>query len=189
MEALNRFNQDVHYEIENVGNKNEIPKTARRDAKKIYDEFITQEIAWSRPKRHFAIASIYFTCRDYGLPYTIRDLKNEDEELSKISKTFRKLCSEVGRLPEPHDPKAFVNKISDNMPIVQERVAERAREIIEITDNSKISGKQPNTIAASAFYLATMIENVNITQDMIGNAANVSAVAIRNTYRDLDKPE
>lgn len=188
MEALNRFNQDVHYEIENVCQKAGLPHFVRKEAKEHYDDYINQENAWSRPEYHFAVAAVYFSVRENDLAYTIRDLKREEDDLSNLSNTFRRLCSELGKLPQPQNPAIFIGRIHDNMPGTPDKVAEVAKEIIEKTDPSVISGKQPNTIAAAAYYLAARVEGVSITQDLIGRHANVSSVAIRNTYRDLYRP-
>jgi transcription initiation factor TFIIB len=88
------------------------------------------------------------------------------------------------------DPSAFfgseqyVERYCDalNLPDV---VDERAREIIEITEESGLSsGKSPSGWAAAAVYNACLDVGKKRTQQEISSVANVSEVTIRNRYQE-----
>ena len=181
MEPIDQYEQDIHHEITKV-----IPdEDIKQEAKEVFSDFIAQETAWSRPREHFAIASVYFVVRKNNLPYTIRDFT--DEEPNKINSAFRRMCSDLETVPPPQDPPVFVDRIHNNLSQVDERVATRAKEILSQTSPEVKSGKQPNTLAASAYYIAANREGVKITQDLIANASNVSNATIRNCYQEIVK--
>ncbi|WP_138007111.1 transcription initiation factor IIB family protein [Halalkalirubrum salinum] len=88
------------------------------------------------------------------------------------------------------DPSAFfgseqyVDRYCDALG-VSNVVNERAREIIEITEESGLSsGKSPSGWAAAAVYNACLDAGETRTQRSVSKVANVSEVTIRNRYQE-----
>lgn len=62
-------------------------------------------------------------------------------------------------------------------------VKEKAREVIEASYRTpQISGHTMDVVAASAFYLANMIEKTGLSQQEIGDVADVATSSIRKCY-------
>jgi transcription initiation factor TFIIB len=71
---------------------------------------------------------------------------------------------------------------------VGEETQRRAIEILGKADRLKITiGKDPMGLAASALYMACIINEENRTQKMIAEAADVTEVTIRNRYTELKR--
>ena len=69
---------------------------------------------------------------------------------------------------------------------LQEKTKRRAVEILRRTIESNGSaGKGPMGLAASALYVASVMENESVTQKDLAEAAGVTEVTIRNRYRGL----
>ena len=69
---------------------------------------------------------------------------------------------------------------------VSGKTQRRAREILARAEQARISaGKDPMGIAASALYVACILEGENMTQRDIADAAGVTEVTIRNRYKGL----
>ena len=88
------------------------------------------------------------------------------------------------------DPSAFfgseqyVDRYCDALDVTS-AVNERAKEIIEITEESGLSsGKSPSGWAAAAVYNACLDVGEKRTQQELGGIANVSEVTIRNRYQE-----
>ena len=181
MEAIERFNEDVGYHI----HKKMPPELEQPSVIQYHIDYINPDLAWSRSEKDFASACVYLACREEGLPYTIEDFLEPDQNKDAVMRLYRDMCSKLKIMPPRVDPIKFAERIHNNIGGVPEKVLERAKLIIE---ENKESGKQTNTIAASAYYRAAKIEGVTITQSLIGKEANVSEVTIRNTYRNLNVP-
>ncbi|MDB9235875.1 transcription initiation factor IIB [Halorubrum ezzemoulense] len=88
------------------------------------------------------------------------------------------------------DPSAFfgseqyVDRYCDALNVTQ-AVNQRAREIIQITEESGLSsGKSPSGWAAAAVYNACLDVGEKRTQQNLSRIANVSEVTIRNRYQE-----
>ena len=69
---------------------------------------------------------------------------------------------------------------------MSEKAVRRAVEIVRMTEEREISaGKAPMGLAASALYLAGVLEGEVATQKEIAEAAGVTEVTVRNRYKGL----
>lgn len=183
MSELDRYNQDIYNLIDEFVKREVLPETIAEQAKTVYRDFISQHYAWSRPKEHFAIACVYHAIRSEHLPYTLRGLVGEND-IRNPSKTFRQICSETGNFPPLQEPEVFIDRIHTQLG-VDDLTATRAKEIIKNQPEAALSGKQPNTIAAGAYYLAAQQTRHRKTQASISEVANVSSLTIRKRYTEL----
>ncbi len=88
------------------------------------------------------------------------------------------------------DPSAFfgseqyVDRYCDGLDVT-DAVNDRARQILEITEESGLSsGKSPSSWAAAAVYNACLDVGQKRTQQELSRIANVSEVTIRNRYQE-----
>lgn len=90
----------------------------------------------------------------------------------------------------PRTP-ALVNKTCDGLPRrVSTQFRARAARMARRAEMRHPINKAPSTVAASAVYLTTLLEpDHGYTQDEVADAADVSAVAIRNCYAEIAEAE
>jgi transcription initiation factor TFIIIB Brf1 subunit/transcription initiation factor TFIIB len=85
------------------------------------------------------------------------------------------------------DANPYINRFCEDLNLGEE-IKERSFEIINYCSKKGLtSGKEPSAMAAGAIYLAGIELDENITQEEIGDVANISTVTIRNRYQEQQK--
>jgi transcription initiation factor TFIIB len=73
-----------------------------------------------------------------------------------------------------------------NKATIDEKTKRQAIEIMEDVTNREISaGKNPMGLAATVLYISCIKKGENITQRDIAQAAGITDVTLRNTFKDL----
>ncbi|ELZ48323.1 transcription initiation factor IIB [Halorubrum distributum JCM 9100] len=135
-----------------------------------------------------AASCLYCAVKVTEVPLDPTDFVTADDTVVTRKALLRRskdIASTVGL-----DPSAFfgsgqyVDRYCDALD-VSDAVNERAREIIEITEESGLSsGKSPSGWAAAAVYNACLDVGEKRTQQELSGIANVSEVTIRNRYQE-----
>jgi len=135
-----------------------------------------------------AASCLYCAVKVTEVPLDPTDFVTADDTVVTRKALLRRskdIASTVGL-----DPSAFfgseqyVDRYCDALD-VSDAVNERAREIIEITEESGLSsGKSPSGWAAAAVYNACLDVGEKRTQQELSRIANVSQVTIRNRYQE-----
>ena len=135
-----------------------------------------------------AASCLYCAVKVTEVPLDPTDFVAADETVVTRKALLRRskdIASTVGL-----DPSAFfgseqyVDRYCDALDVTA-AVNERAREIIEITEESGLSsGKSPSGWAAAAVYNACLDIGEKRTQQDLSGIANVSEVTIRNRYQE-----
>jgi len=131
-------------------------------------------------------ASLYAAFRDTETPRTLKDIAAANNLHKKdIARDYRILLREMDLSMPVADATKSVARIASKVGM-SEKTIRRAFEIIRITEEKEISaGKAPMGLAASALYLAGLIEGEPKTQKEIAEAAEVTEVTVRNRYKGL----
>ncbi len=134
-----------------------------------------------------AASCLYCAVKVTEVPLDPTDFVVVDETITRkiLLRRSKDIASTLGL-----DPSAFfgseqyVDRYCDELDVT-DAVNERARNIIEITEDSGLSsGKSPSGWAAAAVYNACLDTGENRTQEEICSVANVSEVTIRNRYQE-----
>ncbi len=131
-------------------------------------------------------ASLYAACRDTETPRNLKDLSLISNIKKKdLARCYRLLYNELDLRVPVVDPVKLLARIASKAG-VQEKTKRRAVEILRRTiETNGSAGKGPMGLAASALYVASVMENDNITQKELAEAAGVTEVTIRNRYKGL----
>lgn len=164
-----------------------IPANTAERAAIIYRKALKKGIVSGRSIAGIATASLYAACRITHIPRTIEEFG----ELStigtqNIARCYRALLTELSlTMPLP--------EATLNIPRIASRVGitldtqNKAVEILREAKRQKITaGKDPMGLAAAALYLACVRNGETRTQKTIAQASGVTAVTIRNRYKELD---
>jgi transcription initiation factor TFIIB len=82
-------------------------------------------------------------------------------------------------------PLDFIPRFSSAL-ILSERTQQKAATILMLAREKGITvGKDPTGLAASALYIATVLEGERRTQREIATVAQVTEVTIRNRYKEM----
>ena len=173
-------------ELDKMGDKLGVSQAVKERAAYIYRKALERGLLRGRSIVGITAASLYAAFRDTETPRTLKDIAAV-ENLSKksVARDYRILLKEMDLSMPVVDAAKNVTRIASKVGL-SERVARKAVEIVRMTEEKEISaGKAPMGLAASALYLAGVIEGEVKTQKEIAEAAGVTEVTVRNRYKGL----
>lgn len=173
-------------ELDKMGDKLGISQAVKERAAYIYRKALERGLLRGRSIIGISAASLYAAFRDTETPRTLKDIAAVNNlEKKAIARDYRILLREMDLSMPVADAAKNVNRIASRVGF-SEKVARKAIEIVRMTEEREISaGKAPMGLAASALYLAGVIEGEVKTQKEIAEAAGVTEVTVRNRYKGL----
>ena len=173
-------------ELEKVGDKLVVSQTVKERAAYIYRKALGRGLLRGRSITGIAAASLYAAFRDTETPRTLKDIAGVSNLSKKdIARDYRILLREMDLSMPVADAARNVTRIASKVGM-PEKTIRKAIEIVRITEKREISaGKAPMGLAASALYLAGVLEGEVKTQKEIADAAGVTEVTVRNRYKGL----
>jgi transcription initiation factor TFIIB len=177
-------------EQENKGKKCERKELGPRtgNASVIYREASKKRLVRGRSVNVMAAASVYFSCRQCGIPRTAKEISEVSGANKKLmARGYRKLVNELDYSMPTEDYMKYVNKFSSSL-CMDEKIGGTACKIIEAAKKSRtISGKGRDGAAAAACYISSILNGERKCQREISEIARVTEVTIRNNYKKLVK--
>lgn len=173
-------------EIERMGSALGLPEDVRETASTIYRRALEEDLLPGRSIEGVATSSIYAAARQMNHPRSLREV----EAVSRVgeeefTRTYRYINRELNLAVEPADPLQFVDRILDDIEVSNETRFE-ARNLLKTAKGTGVfNGKSPVGLAAAAIYAAGQLTGDNVTQEVVGEAADISTVTIRNRYKEL----
>ncbi len=183
-----RAQKQANNEIQRMGSALGIPKDAQETAAMLYERASEAETVIGRSIEGVATACLYGAARMHGTPRPLDQLVPVSRvERLHIARCFTQLKQDLNLSFEPVNPKEYVPQIINDIPSTLPARAEKiARELSEAAFHSTVgSGKKPTVVAGAAIYAASLIIGKKITQREVADAADITAVSIRNLYQEL----
>ncbi len=173
-------------ELDKMGDKLGISQSVKERAAYIYRKALERGLLRGRSIIGISAASLYAAFRDTETPRTLKDIATVNNlDKKAVARDYRILLREMDLTMPVADAARNVNRIASKVGL-SEKVARKAIEIVRMTEEREISaGKSPMGLAASALYLAGVIEGEVKTQKEIAEAAGVTEVTVRNRYKGL----
>ncbi|QLH77802.1 transcription initiation factor IIB [Halosimplex rubrum] len=173
-------------EIDRMASALGIPKDARETASVIYRRALDEELIPGRSIEAMATGSLYAGARQAGVPRTLDELETVSRvDRKEFARAYRYIARELELAMEPTDPAQYVPRLVSDLDLPEE-TKQRAVELLEAGKREAVhSGKNPVGLAAAAIYAAGRLTNVEVTQHEVADAADVSAVTIRDRYTEL----
>jgi len=173
-------------EIDRMASALGIPDDARETASVIYRRALDEELIPGRSIEAMATAALYAGARQAGVPRSLDEFESVCRvERKEFARAYRYIARELELAMEPTDPTEFVPRIASAVDVPDE-TEQRAAELLEAGKREAVhSGKNPVGLAAAAIYAAARLTNEELTQHDVADAADVSAVTIRDRYQEL----
>ncbi|MFB6139781.1 MAG: transcription initiation factor IIB family protein [Halosimplex sp.] len=173
-------------EIDRMASALGLPKDARETASVIYRRALDEELIPGRSIEAMATGSLYAGARRAGVPRTLDEFETVCRvERKEFARAYRYIARELGLAMEPTDPVQYVPRLVSDLGLPDE-TEQRAVELLEAGKREAVhSGKNPVGLAAAAIYAAGRLTDVDVTQHEVADAADVSAVTIRDRYTEL----
>ncbi len=175
-------------EIDRMASALKLPMNIREAAAKLYRKVMEKNLIRGRSIEGITSAILYITCRQYGVPRTLEEIKAVSRVSQReISRAYRFLLRELDIHLPPASPIEFVPRFCSRLGLGGD-VRAKAIEIIKKAQEKKLTnGKGPIGVAAAAIYIAAILSGKHKTQKEISEATGVTEVTIRNRYRELSE--
>jgi len=173
-------------ELEKMGDKLGVSQTVKERAAYIYRKALERGLLRGRSITGISAASLYAALRDTETPRTLKDVAAANNlDKKSVARDYRILLKEMDLSMPVADAAKNITRIASQVGMT-EKAVRRAVEIVRLTEEREISaGKAPMGLAASALYLAGVLEGEVATQKEIAEAAGVTEVTVRNRYKGL----
>lgn len=147
----------------------------------IYRRALERGLIRGRSISGMIAASLYAACRDTETPRNLKDLSLiSNVKKKELARCYRILYKELDLRVPVADPVKCLSRIASKAG-VQEKSKRRAVQLLRCAiETNGSAGKAPMSLAASALYVACVMENEKITQKDLADAAGVTEVTIRN---------
>jgi len=177
MSGLDRLTDRLH-----------VPRAVKEQAAVIYRRALKEGLVRGRSILTMVAASLYAALRVTRTPMTLSEIARVSTVDEKdISRSYRILIREMDLHMPVQRAQLNVPKIASKVEVGEE-TQRKAIEILGEADRLKITvGKDPMGLAASALYMACIMNEENRTQKMMAEAADVTEVTIRNRYTELKR--
>ncbi|MCW7077725.1 MAG: transcription initiation factor IIB [Canidatus Methanoxibalbensis ujae] len=175
-------------EIDRMASALKLPVNIREAAAKLYREVMEKNLIRGRSIEGITSAILYITCRQYGIPRTLEEIKSVSRVSQReISRAYRFILRELDIKLPPASPIEFVPRFCSRLGLGGD-VRAKAIEIIKKAQEKELTnGRGPIGVAAAAIYIAAILSGKHRTQKEISEATGVTEVTIRNRYRELSE--
>jgi transcription initiation factor TFIIB len=175
-------------ELSQFSEKLSIPVAVTDEAARICKKSMGRGLARGRPLSRVAAASRYAACREREVPATLADVSAASGVGRKVlAGCYRMLVTELDLKIPVADPAECLAEVASRTR-VSPKVEADAREILSKAEKAGITaGVNPAGLAASALYLAALLNACYLTQAGAAEAAGVKEVTVRNQFKRLRK--
>jgi transcription initiation factor TFIIB len=177
-------------EINRMSSALGLPENVRETASVIYRRALEENLLPGRSIEGVATASLYAAARNAGTPRSLDEFTRVSRvERAELTRAYRYVVRELGLEVEPADPKSYVPRFVSELGVSKATagaIERHARDMLtSAREQGLLSGKSPVSLAAAAIYAAAILAEEPVTQQEIGEIADVSEVTIRTRYREL----
>ncbi len=174
--------------LNTLKSKLDLSDTIVERAAYLYRKALTKKITQGRTIVGIMLASLYAACRETNAPRTLQDIANAGNITVKdLSRHYRILFNTLDLQLESYDSADFVTRISSTVGL-NEKTKRGALDILfQAKEKGITEGKNPMSLAASALYLSSIINEESTTQKKIADASGISSVTIRNVGKLIRK--
>ncbi len=175
-------------EIDRMACALRLPVNIREAASMLYRKAMKKRLIRGRSIEGITSALLYITCRQYGVPRTLEEIREISRvEQKEISRAYRFLLRELNLKVSPASPIDFVPRFCSLLDLGGD-IRSKAIEIIKkATEAELTNGRGPIGIAAAAIYIAAILSGEHRTQKEVSDVTGVTEVTIRNRYKELSE--
>ncbi|MEM5882962.1 MAG: TFIIB-type zinc ribbon-containing protein [Candidatus Aenigmatarchaeota archaeon] len=163
-----------------------LPKNAIENASLIFRKVVKEGYSRGRFTQGLVTASIYLSCRQLGIPRTLKQISEVSGLKEKeIGRNYRAIVKELGYQPPLSSPSDYISKLMNELNR-SGKTEEVTYKILSAAQQARLTlGKAPTSLAAAATYIASLLTGERITQKDLAEKMKCTEVTIRNRYKEL----
>lgn len=165
-----------------------LPNNIKEAASVLYRRAMKRGLIKGRSIEELVSAMIYITCRQYGVPRTLKEIAEVSRSpLKKIRRAYIFLLRRLEIKLAPADPARYIPRFCSKLGLSAE-IRERAMLILKDDEGKGMAkGWGPIGTAAAAIYIATVLSGEYRTEKEIAKVAGTTEITIRDRYKELVK--
>jgi len=173
-------------EIQRLTSRLELPESLQERACVLFESAQDEDLLQGRSIEGFAAAAVYAVCRTASVARTIDEVVAEAAAAgNELKAAYDAMNRGLGLPTGPIDPAEYLARFASKLGAPTE-VERRARELAEeARDSGLAAGRNPSGVAAACLYTAADEAGYGMTQAEVSEVADVSAVTVRSSYREL----
>ncbi|MHA1224280.1 MAG: transcription initiation factor IIB [Candidatus Heimdallarchaeaceae archaeon] len=163
-----------------------LSQKVRETAAMIYRKILKTGLVRGRSTEALVSAALYLSCRLHKQPATLEDVADKIRlDKKKLAKNFRLLLKHLDLKMPLASPESSIAKFASLLNF-SPKVLNDAKEILTLARTSKITvGKNPNSLAAAALYIAALKNKIKCPQNEIAKTCQITEVTLRNRYKEF----
>ncbi|MHA1828396.1 MAG: transcription initiation factor IIB, partial [Candidatus Heimdallarchaeaceae archaeon] len=173
-------------EIKRISSQLNLSQKVRETAAMIYRKILKTGLVRGRSTEALVSAALYLSCRLHKQPATLEDVADKIRlDKKKLAKNFRLLLKHLDLKMPLASPESSIAKFASLLNF-SPKVLNDAKEILTLARTSKITvGKNPNSLAAAALYIAALKNKIKCPQNEIAKTCQITEVTLRNRYKEF----
>lgn len=173
-------------ELDRMASALKLPADVREETAMLYREATRQNLIKGRSVEELVTAMLYITCRQYGIPRTLKEMaKVSKMPLKKIRRSYLFLIKEMDIKLAPASPARFIPRFCSKLGL-SSTIGERAIQIIRKSGGMGMAkGWSPTGTAAAAIYLASRLSGESVDESLIAKVAGTTPITLRTRYEEL----
>jgi transcription initiation factor TFIIB len=165
-----------------------LPNNIKEATSVLYRKAMKRGLIKGRSIEELVSAMLYITCRQYGVPRTLKEMAEVSRSpLKKIRRAYIFLLRRLEIKLAPADPARYIPRFCSKLGLSAE-IREKAMVILQDDDGTGMAkGWGPIGTAAAAIYIATVLSGEYRTEKEIAKVAGTTEITIRDRYKELVK--
>ncbi|MCF7866882.1 transcription initiation factor IIB family protein [Candidatus Woesearchaeota archaeon] len=169
-----------------LAGKLHLPEFVTQEAKVIFKQAMDKDLAIGRDIISFSYSSVYSACIIHNLPKTLLEvIVHSSVRKTRLMRAYKVLRKELSLMIPVVDPIDLIPRFASKLELSQSTVTKANELAMKISEEGLLSGKRPETIVATALYLASRMNEEPRTQRDVANAVGVIEVTIRNSAKKV----
>ena len=175
-------------EIDRMASALKLPNEIKEAASLLYRKAVKQNLIKGRSIEELGSAALYITCRQYGVPRTLKEIAAVSRmPLKKIRRAYIFLLKNLELKLSPPDPTRYIPRFCSELGL-SDATRERAIAIMrESRGMAAAKGWGPTGTAAAAIYLAANLTGESVAERDIAKVAGITPITLRNRHKELEK--
>ncbi|MGA2664359.1 MAG: hypothetical protein ABSF83_05390 [Nitrososphaerales archaeon] len=134
-----------------------------------------------------AASSVYAACREREIPMTLDEVAVASGVSKKeLAKCYNVLVTRLDLKVPVANPAEYVTRVASRTKASAEVQAEALEILSKAGKVGVTAGVYPMALAASALYVASMMDGRKLTQKAVAEAAGVKEATVRKEYKRLE---
>lgn len=171
-------------ELGRMSNKLSVPESIVEESAYIYRKVFERGLVKGRSINVLIAASLYAACRSLGAPRMLKGVAMVSRAKKRdIARRYMLILKELDIKMPIVCPINCINRVTTTAGISEHTTRKATKTLKGAIRVGSTVGKDPMSLAATALYVACVLEKETKTQNDIAEAANVIKVTIRNQLK------